>query len=161
VSLVVDDAPLDLLTGNVMTKQGNQKIQEDGRVIPSPPAILLVEDAEENRMVLEAFLRPLNCQLKTAENGAEAVEMFVQERFSVVLMDIEMPVMDGIEATVNIRAWEKQNQIDAPTPIFALTGHSSGEELRRCLESGCNHCLTKPVRKQQLLDTVRPFLGGE
>ncbi|MBF0132872.1 MAG: response regulator [Magnetococcales bacterium] len=144
-----------------MMKQGNQKVQDDGHVIPSPLAILLVEDAEENRMVLEAFLKPLNCRVKTAENGAEAVAMFMKERFSVVLMDIEMPVMDGIAATMNIRAWEKQNQVDAPTPIFALTGHSSGEELRRCLESGCNHYLTKPVRRQQLLDTVRPFLGGE
>ncbi|HIJ84513.1 MAG: hypothetical protein HW380_3316 [Magnetococcales bacterium] len=123
------------------------------------PAVLLVEDTEENRMVIHAFLRVSGCRLENAENGAEAVEKFMNDRFDVVLMDIQMPVMDGFEATRIIRAWEAEYRKGSQVPIVALTAHAAAQELRKGMDVGCNLILTKPIRKQQLLDAIGQWIG--
>ncbi|HSB61481.1 MAG TPA: PAS domain S-box protein, partial [Vicinamibacteria bacterium] len=135
---------------------------------PSPPAekpapaalpadrtlsILLVDDSEQNRLVVQAFLRPSGCALDTAVNGAEAVEKFKARRYDVVLMDMQMPVMDGYAATGLIRRWEEE-QGRPPTPIIALTARALREELQRCLDSGCTAYLTKPIDKAVLVAAI-------
>jgi PAS domain S-box-containing protein len=116
--------------------------------------ILLAEDAEENVMLMRAYLKDTPCALEVARNGEEAVERFMTGAFDLVLMDVRMPVLDGYEATRRIRAWEsRQNR--RPTPILALTAHALDGERRKSLEAGCTAHLTKPIRRDELLQAIR------
>jgi PAS domain S-box-containing protein len=112
--------------------------------------ILLVEDVEENQLVIKGYLRNEQCQIDIATNGLEAVEKFQNCHFDLVLMDIQMPIMDGTEATKRIRSWETETKAK-PTPIIALTAHALPEESEQTTDAGCNLYLTKPVRKKVLI----------
>ncbi len=120
--------------------------------------ILLVDDVEANRRVVELFLKGRNLSLVQAENGKMAVEKFIQEPFDLVLMDMEMPVMDGLEATRRIRMWEKEKR-DYKTPIIALTAHAFQEHRQKTIDAGCTEFLAKPIKKQALLSTIDQFCG--
>ncbi len=122
--------------------------------------ILLADDAEENRMVVQAYLSTTSHQVTVAENGIEAVERFKNGDFDLVLMDIQMPEMDGYEATRRIRAWEAETGA-APTPIIALTAHVMAEAVERIKEAGCDMHLGKPVRKKRLLETIAQVSGQD
>ncbi len=121
-------------------------------------SILLVDDAEENRLIFKAFLKGSNHKIKTARDGAEALMKFREKKFDIILMDVEMPVMDGYTATKSIRAWERENG-RKETPIIALTAHAMREHFEKSMEAGCNLHLTKPIRKQHLLDSIAQFQG--
>ena len=84
--------------------------------------ILLADDSEENRFLIRGYLKDSGCIIDEVENGAQAVEQFKQRAYDVVLMDAEMPVLDGYSATREMRAFERNAA--APTPIFALTAHA-------------------------------------
>jgi signal transduction histidine kinase len=123
--------------------------------------ILLAEDNPDNRTLVQAFLRDRPYRIDVAENGAEAVELFRDRRYDVILMDIQMPVMDGLAAVQAIRAQEKSraSRLDASgsiqrTPIYALTAHALQEEIEKNLEAGCDGHISKPVRRQVLLDLL-------
>ncbi|MBL8019739.1 MAG: response regulator [Leptospirales bacterium] len=116
--------------------------------------ILLAEDSPDNRSVLSVFLRDLPHELAVAENGAEALDQFKQQRFDLVLMDNQMPVMDGLTAVREIRSWERANG-RKPTTILALTADSMKSDIENSLAAGCDGHLTKPVRKAVLLEAVR------
>ena len=118
--------------------------------------ILLVEDNPDNRLLIKAYLKKLPYELVEAENGQIAVEQFQQLDFDLVLMDVQMPVMDGHEATRTIRAWELENHKEK-TPIISLTAHAFKEEIDRCLEAGCNTHLSKPVKKATLVSTIQEY----
>ncbi|MBF0369066.1 MAG: PAS domain S-box protein [Magnetococcales bacterium] len=118
--------------------------------------ILLVDDAEDNRLLIQAFMKKTPHHLTMAENGEEAVSLFKDGLFDIVLMDIQMPVMDGYEATQNIRAWEKENN-RLPTPILALTAHVMMEEAEKIKAAGCDLHLAKPIRKQRLIEAINTF----
>jgi CheY-like chemotaxis protein len=90
------------------------------------------------------------------ENGQDAVDRFVASEFDVVLMDMQMPVMDGYAATRHMRAWEAEHDRQ-PTPIIALTAHASPADTAKSLEAGCTAHLTKPVRKDALLSNIRRY----
>ncbi len=103
-------------------------------------------------MLVRSFLR--EHQLDEAQDGAAAVEMFTTRGgYDLVLMDVQMPVMDGLTATAAMRAWERERAA-RPTPILAFTAHGLPEEIQRSLEAGCNDHLTKPVRKATLIRAV-------
>ncbi len=116
--------------------------------------ILIVDDAPDNQLLLRAFLKYTSHRIQTANNGEEAVQYFCSGQFDVVLMDIQMPVMDGYQATRQIRAWEIE-QSRPRTPIIALTAYAMKEISDRATDAGCDMLLTKPVRKAQLLDAIR------
>jgi two-component system sensor histidine kinase/response regulator len=118
-----------------------------------PLRILLVDDSADNRLLVQAYLKATPCQLDLAENGEMAVERFKAGRYDVVLMDIQMPVMDGYAATRNIRAWESQSGLE-PIPIIALTAFALKEEVQKSLEAGCNAHLSKPIKKAVLLEAI-------
>ena len=118
--------------------------------------ILLVEDNPDNRMLIRAYLKKTDHTLEEAENGEIAMEKFMNNQFDLVFMDIQMPVMDGHEATKRIRAWEHSNSKNK-TPIIALTAHAIKEEIDRCIASGCDSHLGKPVKKKTLLETLENF----
>lgn len=117
-------------------------------------AILLVDDMEDNRLLITLFMKGTTYRLDTAENGAVAVDKLQCGTYDLVLMDIQMPVMDGYQATSAIRAWEQSQKRDA-TPIIALTAHAFKEDIDKSQDAGCNAHLTKPIRKKTFLEAIR------
>ena len=115
--------------------------------------ILLVEDNPDNRMLIRAYLKKTPHTVDEAENGALAVEMFKKTDYDLVFMDVQMPVMDGHEATRLIRAWEKE-QDKKRTNIIALTAHAIKEEIDKCIAAGCDTHISKPVKKATLIQTI-------
>ncbi|WP_130471903.1 response regulator [Candidatus Magnetaquicoccus inordinatus] len=122
--------------------------------------ILLVEDSEDNRLLIATYLRGFSCHLQSAENGVEALERLRQQRYDVVLMDVQMPVMDGYTAT---RAWRRlEEQQGLPhVPIIALTAHAMPEDIAHSLQAGCDAHLAKPVRKKSLWEMIERFVFPE
>jgi len=118
--------------------------------------ILLADDSEDNRFLVRGYLRDTGCVIDEVTNGAEVVEKFKEGAYDMVLMDAEMPVMDGYSATRAVRALEKERAAP-PTPILALTAHALKEARDRSIEAGCTDHLTKPITKTALLEAVHRY----
>ncbi|HTT08877.1 MAG TPA: ATP-binding protein [Gammaproteobacteria bacterium] len=119
--------------------------------------LLVVDDNVDNRLLIRAYLKTAPCDIDEADNGAVAVDKFKQSRYDLVLMDMQMPVLDGYSATRAIREWEHA-QGRLPAPIIALTAYAVREDVDKSLAAGCTAHLTKPLRKQMLLENLRQFL---
>jgi CheY-like chemotaxis protein len=114
--------------------------------------VLLVEDNAVNQKVAVRFLERMSCQVRVADNGAEAVRAFGEADYDIVLMDLQMPVMDGLSAARRMREMEEGRR---HTPIVALTANAMSGQLERCLEAGMDGFLTKPLeiaRLHEMLD---------
>ncbi|MEO8130004.1 MAG: ATP-binding protein, partial [Bryobacteraceae bacterium] len=118
--------------------------------------VLVVEDNQENLILLQAYLQNLFLSLEYASNGLEAVEKCRREDYDLVLMDIQMPIMDGYTATREIRAWEKGKGLPQ-VPIVALTAHALSGARNQSLEAGCVEHLTKPVDRKDLVEVITRF----
>lgn len=116
--------------------------------------ILLVEDNEINQQVASALLEDANLKVHIANNGAEAVQMAQQQSYDLILMDMQMPVMDGLEATQKIR----QLEIGATVPIIAMTANAFIEDRQRCMEAGMNDFVAKPVEPKLLYSTLAEWI---
>jgi PAS domain S-box-containing protein len=134
---------------------------------PSRPAgpqpltrVLIAEDSEFNLILVKAYLKDCGFELDVAENGRIAVEKVKSGHPDLVLMDLQMPVMDGLDATRAIRRWEAETDA-RPIPIFALTAHAAGEEVGKSLQAGCSEHLTKPIKKAVLLEAIYRHIGGK
>jgi len=130
----------------------DKTLPEDQR----PLNILLVEDSEDNRFLVQAYMKNTNYLIDTAENGQVAIEKFLANVYDLILMDVQMPVMDGYEATREIRRLE-QEEGRKPTSIVALTAHALKGDIEKSIQAGCDAHLTKPIRKPILLETIRKF----
>jgi CheY-like chemotaxis protein len=130
----------------------------DGAV--KPLKILLAEDCENNVLLVQLYLKSFPYSIDVAENGSQAFDYFQRNEYDVVLMDIEMPVTDGYEATTLIRDFEIKNE-RTKTPIVAVTAHALPENEERAYEVGCDFFITKPVRKADLISTVQKYGAGE
>jgi two-component system, sensor histidine kinase and response regulator len=119
-----------------------------------PLSILLADDSKDNRLLIHAYLKDTPHRLDDAENGAIAVSKLKAGNYDLVLMDVQMPVMDGLTATRSLRQWEQERGM-APTPIIALTASALQEDVERSLAAGCNAHVSKPVRKRVLLEAIR------
>lgn len=111
-----------------------------------PLRILLVDDNTINRMLCQRYLKNLNIDPDLADNGLHAIELTQRKRFDLILMDCQMPVMDGFEATRQIR----RNSLNQNTPIIALTGLSGDNERQNCLAAGMNDFISKPFTQDQI-----------
>ncbi|MDO9392057.1 MAG: PAS domain S-box protein [bacterium] len=120
--------------------------------------ILVVDDSEDNLFLLQAFLKKLPYHLTTAHNGQEAVDQYQSQRFDIVLMDMQMPVMDGYTAVSKIRELERTGHKQR-VPVIALTAHAMKEDEAKTLAAGCDAYISKPIAKQKLLDTISRYLG--
>ena len=127
-------------------------------VATRPLHILLVEDSPDNQVLVQSYLKSTPYQVDVAEHGGVAVEQFKQGHYDVILMDMNMPVMDGYEATRAIRAWEHEQDL-AETQIIALTALALKEEGEKILDAGCNAHLTKPIKRQTLLEVLHACEG--
>lgn len=113
--------------------------------------VLLVEDNDINRLYASSILRTWGCIVEMAENGYVAVVKLKHAQFDIVLMDIQMPIMDGFEATKAIRAGDGgKNQI----PIIALTANATKKDVEKCLEAGMNDCVSKPFTPEDLFQAL-------
>jgi len=133
-------------------KKRRQKVKKD---IKLSGRILIAEDVEDNQYLFKLLLRSVNVEHEIVENGQIAVEKALTEDFDLILMDMQMPIMGGLEATQLLR------QAGIDTPIFALTANVMREDLERHLEAGCNGTIAKPIEKQEFYKVLQQYLGEE
>ncbi len=119
--------------------------------------LLLVEDNPDNRFLVGRILKNAGYWVVTAENGTAAVNAARQSRYDLILMDVQMPEMDGFEATRAIRSWEREHNIPR-TPIVAMTAYVAEGYRAQCLQQGMDDYLAKPLKKDLLLQTLRRYL---
>ncbi|MGH7906106.1 MAG: PAS domain S-box protein, partial [Candidatus Binataceae bacterium] len=119
----------------------------------APLKILVAEDSTDNRLLIEAYLRSGNFEMDEAENGEVAINKFISRRYDIVLMDVQMPLVDGYTAVRAIRQWEARHQFGR-TSIIALTASALDEAIHRSLEAGCDAHVSKPVKRTTLLEAI-------
>lgn len=115
--------------------------------------VLIVEDTKDNQVLLNLYLSKLGMKVSFADNGEEGIKKASEEDFDIVLMDMQMPVKDGYEATRELRARGFR------APIVALTGYAMKGDREKCLRAGCNDYIAKPVSKSQLINAVHQFVN--
>jgi len=142
---LLDESPG--LAAEGLTPEGTDRIG-----LP-PLRVLLAEDSPENRTLVQAYLKEAPIEVVEAVDGVEAVEAACGGVFDVILMDVNMPNKDGLEATREIRAHEAQHELP-PTPILALTAYAFAEQVEACREAGCDEHLAKPIAKRDLLSAL-------
>ena len=123
----------------------------------TPLRILVVDDNEINQVVACKFLQKLGCQVEVARNGREAVDSIARATYDAVLMDCEMPEMDGYEATQEIR--QQEQTTTRHLPIIALTGHASSEDAQKCRLAGMDDVVTKPMTLPTLREKLERLLA--
>jgi len=140
------------------TRQAAPPAKSEKAAVPEqrPLKILLVDDSDDNRLLVKTYLKGDAYQIDEAENGEQAVALFQSGLYDLVLMDMQMPVMDGYTATRAIRRWEEE-QGKNRTPVIALTAYALTEDAAKSEEAGCDTHLTKPVKKAVLLEAIRRF----
>jgi CheY-like chemotaxis protein len=116
--------------------------------------ILLVEDSPDNRTITLAYLQDTPYRVEIADNGTVAYKKFTAEHYDLVLMDRQMPVMDGLTATRAMRAWEQANH-RPPTVIIALTASALKGDQEKFVAAGCTAYLTKPIKQEALLQAIK------
>lgn len=122
----------------------------------APSRLLVVEDNEINQEIIVELLEQYGLTVRTVENGLEAVNLLKEESFDLVFMDLQMPVMGGLEATENIRAFA-DDRISG-IPIIALTANAMADDRERCNEVGMNGFLSKPIDISALQTTLLQWL---
>jgi CheY-like chemotaxis protein len=116
--------------------------------------VLVVEDNEVNQLVLKSFIKKMGFRCQSAFNGEEAVERVTKQTFTIILMDCQMPVMNGFDATREIRRLPNGKNV----PIIAVTANAMEGDRERCLNAGMNDYLKKPISMNQLKTTMNKFL---
>ncbi len=124
----------------------------------SSPSILLAEDNAANQKVAITMLRMLGCQVDLAEDGQKALSKSIEQSYDMILMDCQMPNMDGFAATAEIRDWEKRQQIANPIPIIAVTANALISDRERCLAAGMSDYISKPYRLIDLKQGIERWL---
>jgi CheY-like chemotaxis protein len=122
-----------------------------------PFRILLADDNEDNISLFQDYLQAIGFQVSVARNGKEAIERTQEEQPNLILMDIQMPVMDGLEATRRLRT----EAMLVPIPIIAVTSLAMSGDRERCLDAGANDYLSKPINLEKLLKTIKAHLRGD
>ncbi|NOX32917.1 MAG: response regulator [Deltaproteobacteria bacterium] len=146
---------LGLHKKEIETRFGIEEPKATGGNVPHSLSILLAEDNKMNQKVAVNMLKKLGHKITIAQNGKEAVEMFKKKDFHLILMDGQMPVMDGMEATKAIRELEKkQTGSKIHIPIIALTANAMKGDRERFLDSGMDDYITKPIKRKALEDAI-------
>ncbi len=119
--------------------------------------VLLVEDNLLNQKLLTINLSKLKCVVVVANNGLEGVKIFNNQKFDVILMDLMMPVMDGYEASREIRKIEKEDISRGYTPIIAFTANTLNNDFQKCLENGMDYLMEKPFNAYKFIEILETF----
>jgi CheY-like chemotaxis protein len=154
-------------SAGVSDSPANREANFAGMAPAAPPpdpmrmSVLVVDDNAEDRRAMAQTLQELGCQTEMAADGQQALEMWATRCYDLILMDCEMPEMDGYDATTEIRGLERlgSREPDRPahTPIVALLDGSPGVSRMKCVARGMNGCLTKPFSPAMLKSTLRKF----
>jgi CheY-like chemotaxis protein len=120
-------------------------------------AVLLVEDNHVNQMVAAAMLKKMGCVVDLAGDGLEGIRQAVFRRYDIIFMDCQMPELDGYEATMELRAREK-NEKELPKTIIAMTAHAMSGDREKCLDAGMDDYLTKPLKEEELFAMLEKWL---
>lgn len=151
----LNDALMELLENNVESKTPSSlKELEEQLKQYQQVRILIVEDNQINQEIVQQLLEPFNFQIELAENGQEAIDKIALTKFDLILMDVQMPVMDGLEATAIIRKLPGCEAL----PILAMTANAFEEDRRKCLNAGMNDHLVKPVAPEVLYKCLLKWL---
>ncbi|OPX55309.1 Signal transduction histidine kinase [Oceanospirillum multiglobuliferum] len=121
--------------------------------------ILLAEDVHVNQLVVEGMLKQIGLTADWAKNGSEAVDKVKSGYYDLILMDIQMPIMDGYEASQEIRKFQAEHHLPN-TPIIALTAHAMKGDMERCIDAGMNDYLTKPIVAETLTNCLKTWLNS-
>jgi two-component system, sensor histidine kinase and response regulator len=135
------EQPVPATTGEVLTGRERPRLE-----------VLLAEDTPANQKLVISILRKRGHAVTVANNGREAIDLIRQRDFDLVLMDVQMPVMDGFQATAAIRSMEEDGK--TRLPIVAMTAHAMREDRERCLRSGMDAYLAKPVDSREMIALV-------
>jgi len=148
---------LNEITEAKIEKQEGKQGEKSGcaKLAKNPVVILLVEDNLINQKLFSAMLTNLGCMVTCASNGRIAVENYLANEYDLIFMDVQMPEMDGFEATILIREEEKKTL--KHTPIVALTAHAMKGDKDRCLEAGMDEYVTKPITIKSMLTVLNKF----
>ncbi|AHI04922.1 two component sensor histidine kinase [Bdellovibrio bacteriovorus W] len=122
----------------------------------TPKHILIVDDTDDNRFLLQTYLKKLPYIVHQASDGQEAIEAVFKNDFDLILMDIQMPVMDGYEATRRIREWETSLG-KSPVPIIAVSANAMAEDIQKSMDAGCTEHATTPIKKAAFIDMVNRY----
>nr|CRH05141.1 putative Histidine kinase with two SBP_bac_3 (bacterial extracellular solute-binding proteins, family3) domains, HisKA domain, HATPase c domain and response regulator receiver domain [Candidatus Magnetococcus massalia] len=121
-----------------------------------PMRVLLADDSLDNQILMRAYFKRSIHSLVVVDDGGQAVEQFKHGGIDMVLMDIQMPILNGHQATRLIRTWERENRLP-PTPIIALTANAMKEDAEKALASGCDMHLTKPIKRGDLMEAIESW----
>lgn len=116
------------------------------------PRILIAEDVESNYLYLSAVLSKIKAKIFWAKNGTEAIDIFKREELDLILMDLQMPEMNGYEATKLMKS------LKPDLPIVAQTAFAMSDDREKALDAGCDDYLAKPIKSKDLLNTVEKFI---
>lgn len=130
--------------------EARSDVRKDARLLEGK-RILVVDDAPDNRLLIIKMLGAVGAEVHAAENGLEGMEKALSNKFDLILMDIQMPILDGYQTTLELR--KRLYNV----PIIALTAHAMKEERSRCIKAGCNDHLSKPVQKALLIQKIMEF----
>ena len=120
-------------------------------------SILLVEDYEPSIVMMTMFFEQLGYECDAVKNGVDAFNMFCMSKYDLIIMDLQLPDIDGLEATRRIRLWEKEKTLE-PTPIIAASANSTDEDKMFCLKAGMNDCLAKPFQLDELEEILEQWI---
>lgn len=119
-----------------------------------------MEDYEPSVVVAGYFLEEFGCTYDVAQNGAAALEQAGKTRYNIILMDVQMPMMDGYEATARIREHERQNGLSG-VPIIGMTANAFAGDREKCIESGMNDYISKPFSPDELKEKLYTYLSAK
>jgi CheY-like chemotaxis protein len=134
--------------------------------IPMQDSILIVEDQPSNVLIAAAFLEMMGFHCESAGTGYEALKKFAARRYVMIIMDVQMPGIDGLETTRRMRAIEKERN-QPPTPILAVTSNATRDDQLFCMRAGMDDYLAKPFGRKELSDKIlrlmahREFMAAE
>ncbi len=132
-----------------------EKNDNDSNVVK----ILLAEDNEANQFLIKAITKSNNWNITVVDDGEKAIEQYKNQSFDLILMDVQMPIMNGYEATKIIRDLEQEKGIH--TPIIALTAYAMKSDKDQCIEAGMDDYISKPFKRQQFLDMIHNVLSSK
>ncbi|WP_010585327.1 ammonium transporter [Schlesneria paludicola] len=151
-----------VLQQNRLNSSGPRMTMRHTKVSSSPGEhgdieVLVAEDNAINRLYVTTLLAEFGCKFRTVTNGLEAIQAIREHQFSIVLMDCQMPQLDGFEATRCIRTLESEHRIEGHVPIIALTANAVKGDADRCLAAGMDHYLSKPFEPRSLYDVILKY----
>ena len=120
--------------------------------------ILLIDDSEDSRLLIKVFLKNTKIELDVAKDGVEGLEKFKTNEYDIILMDVQMPEMDGLSCTKEIRKYEEENPEKKKTFILAMPAYAFNEDIQKTRDAGCDSHISKPINKIKLISSLKSYM---